>query len=91
MLKSDADKAAKEFLTPPAIAIKLGVAHKKVLNFIESGELPAVDLSSKRDVKPRWHVRRSDLDEFLARRASRPPTPAPTRRRTAPDSSERFY
>ncbi len=75
-----------EFVTPSAIATRLGVRVDIVLTFIHSGELPAVDLSRRRQ-KPRWHVREEDLEAFLARRRSTPPAPPARKKRRLDDAS----
>lgn len=72
--------AKKTWLSPPQVAELLGVAHDKVLRFVREGELRAVDLSTHRGKRPRWHISREDLDKFLARRSNSPP-PKPRRRR----------
>lgn len=76
---------AIRMFTPPQIAERLGVDAHKVCSWIKLGELPAVDVSMAGSRKPRWRIDPSDLDDFLARRRSRPPTPKPTRRRAEPN------
>ena len=85
--------AERTYLTPPQIAEQLGVAHEKILNFIRTGELRAIDLSSCRGSRPRWHISREDLESFLARRAATP-SPAPKRKKKKAkgyDSVIEFY
>ena len=72
-------------LTPPQIRKELSVSHDKVLGWIRSGELFAVNLASTPDSRPRWHIARADLEAFLARRSATP-TPRSTRRRRADDT-----
>lgn len=79
-----------DYLTPPQIASRLGVAHAKVLAWISAGDLLAVDLSSDRRERPRWRICRKDLDEFLARRASAPRRKV-TRRSQGQDRLEENY
>ena len=81
----------QKFLTPPQVAEYLGVSHIKILRFIISGELPAIDLASNRGGRPRWHVSREDLDDFLKRRASTPPLPPIRKRRKRNDGVISFY
>lgn len=71
-------------LTPPQIRKELSVSHDKVLAWIRSGELHAVDLSTVQNGRPRWHIARADLEAFLSRRAATP-TPKPARRRKRDD------
>lgn len=62
-----------EYLNPPSIARMLGVNQDKVLGWIRSGELTAVDVSATRGGRPRWRIARADLDSFLNRRRATPP------------------
>lgn len=70
----------REFFTPPEVRALLGVAHDKVLGWIHSGELRAVDLSTTRGQRPRWRISQQALEDFLSRRAASP-APKPRRRR----------
>jgi hypothetical protein len=67
-------------LTPPQIAARLAVKPEKILGWIRSGELSAVNVAKNVDGRPRWRVDPAELDKFLIRRSA---TPAPkvTRRR----------
>jgi excisionase family DNA binding protein len=80
-----------KYLTPPQIAEILGVAHEKILQFIRTGELRAIDLSSKRGHRPRWHVSRDDLEDFLNRRAAKPLPPSRRRKRRRRDDDFTKY
>ena len=73
------------WLTPPAIAEELGIRQSKIAAWIASGELIAVDLSESRGGRPRWRIRRSDLEAFLLRRQSQKPA-EPIRRRKRQDT-----
>jgi excisionase family DNA binding protein len=67
-----------EYLTPPQVARVLHVRPDKVLSWIRSGELDAVDVSERRGGRPRWRIWRNDLDIFLERRRAKPATkPSP--------------
>lgn len=68
-----------EWLTPPQIARELQVRQSKPLCWIKSGRLPAVNLSEGK--RPRYRVRREDLDDFLLRKAVVPQGKATRRRR----------
>jgi excisionase family DNA binding protein len=83
-------ESVAEYLKPPQVGELLAVGHDKVLTWIHSGELRAVDVAAKRGGRPRWRVWRSDLEDFLARRAA---TPAPKRRRRRkqPDHVTKYY
>ena len=75
-------------LSAAALARRLGVAPGKVLVWIRSGELRAVDLAERRGGRPRWKIMPAALDEFLSARASQPPTPRRRRRR---QTEQRYY
>lgn len=66
--------AKKRYITPPQIAESLGVGHRKVLAWILSGELTAVNVAAARDDRPRWAVDPEELERFKRSRLS---TPAP--------------
>jgi hypothetical protein len=69
------------FLTVNQIRDELGFARcELILAWIHAGELPAVDVSGPGASRPCWRIRRSDLDAFLLRRQSKPPTPGATRK-----------
>lgn len=62
------------FLTPAQAAELLGIATGKVLGWIQSGELSAVDVSAARGQRPRWRIDPAEWDRFInARRSSPPP------------------
>jgi hypothetical protein len=59
-----------------------------VLALIACGTLRAIDVSRPRSKKPRWRIRRDDLETFLWSR-TKSPTPAGRRpRRVDPDVTE---
>ena len=80
----------REYFTPPETARLLGVKHDKILAWIKSGELAAVNLATRHGGRPRWRISRQALDDFLARRAAKPP-PKPRRRRREPQNVIQFY
>ncbi|MBL8855574.1 MAG: helix-turn-helix domain-containing protein [Planctomycetaceae bacterium] len=61
---------SERYLTPPKCAKILGVDDWKVLGWINSGELPAVDLSGGSS-RPRWKIKPSDFEAFLATKSNR--------------------
>jgi transposase len=81
-------------VSPPTLAKRFAVKADKILAWIRSGELPAVDLSMTPGTgKPRWKIAETDVEAFLARRAATPPAPTPRprrRRRTATPAKEYF-
>ena len=72
------------YLSPPMIAKNYGVKPAKVLAWIASGELIAIDVAERRGGRPRWRVSPESLEAFQRRRSSRP-APAVTRRRRERD------
>lgn len=61
-------------LTPPQVAKRLGVCPESVISWIRSGQLTAIDVSSRPGVgRPRFRISEADLQAFLASRAVAPP------------------
>lgn len=70
------------YRTPPEAAKELRVGHEKILHFIRTGQLVAVNLSSDPGGRPRWLIAPEELERFLAARSSTPVTKTkPIRRR----------
>jgi hypothetical protein len=69
-------------ITPPALARRYGVNVSKILHFIRCGELKALNLSTKRDGRPRWRITADAVRDFEASRSSAPPARTARRRRT---------
>jgi len=66
--------SSAQHLKVSQIAEQLGVKHGKILGWIKTGELEALDVSSRAGVGlPRWRVTQDALDRFLARRANTTP------------------
>jgi excisionase family DNA binding protein len=57
-------------LTVADVAELYGCDANKVLRWIASGELRAIDVSERRGRKPRWRIDVDDLRAFESRRAS---------------------
>lgn len=68
-------------LTPPQLARQYGVSTDKVLGWIRSGELRAVNVATRPDGRPRWVIDAADLLAFERQRQARPRSPAAPRRR----------
>jgi len=79
-------------LTPREIAESYGVNQSKVLAWIHSGQLRAVDVSSNPGSgRPRWRVSPAALADWEVSRTCSPPEPkARRRRRKDPDLVEYF-
>ena len=74
--------ASPDRIAPRELARTWGVSVDKIHALITSGQLRAIDVSLNPGVGlPRWKIRPEDIVEFDNRRASRPATPKPTRRR----------
>ena len=72
-------------LTPPEVARQWGVSIDKVLTFIRTGELRAVNFATRLSGRPRYRIDINDLRDFEQRRAVVPPPP-PQRTRKQPTS-----
>jgi hypothetical protein len=78
-------------LTPPDIARAWGIGPDKVLVWIRSGELPAINAATRQGGRPRYLVDAADLAAFEARRASRPRVTARHRKRKHPGHVIEFF
>lgn len=58
------------FLSPAAIAKSRGINTSKVLGWIHSGQLRALNYATRPNGVPRWRIDPADLAEFDASRAS---------------------
>ncbi|MFV1968387.1 MAG: helix-turn-helix domain-containing protein, partial [Pirellulaceae bacterium] len=66
-------------LTPPELASRWGISPEKVVAWVRSGELRAIDASTRRGGRPRYLIDISDVEAFERRRAVAPPPPSSTR------------
>tara|TARA_A100001391_G_scaffold193970_1_gene169838 strand:- start:99 stop:329 length:231 start_codon:yes stop_codon:yes gene_type:complete len=58
-----------DFITPPQAAKLLRVHPDKVVAWINSGELVAMNLATDPNgLRPRWRIARTELEKFLAKR-----------------------
>jgi len=78
-------------LTPPALARRYGVHPLKVLGWIRSGELRALNVAARPNGRPRWRITQQDIAEFEAGRAATPPPPKRQPRRRALEVAEDFF
>ncbi len=78
-----------ETLSPPAVAKLLRVSSDTVLDWIKKRELPASNLA-QRGKRPRWAVKKDDLQRFLKNRQP-DPLPEKPRRRREPDDVIEFF
>jgi excisionase family DNA binding protein len=78
--------------TVPTVARELGVANRKVLDWIKSGELRAVNLARSADGRPRYAIDVEDLARFEESRAVVPNVGAtPRLRRRAAAGVKEFF
>ncbi len=83
-------KPERTKITPPEVARLWGIRPSKVLAWIRSGELRAIDASERPGVgRPRYRIDLADLADFERRRAVRKPEP-PQRRRPPPSNVTRY-
>ncbi len=68
-------------LTPPVLARRLGVDVHKILSWITSGELTAINCATRPAGRPRWRITEEAVAEFARRRSSAPAPRQPRRRR----------
>ena len=81
-----ASTAESRFLVPREVAERYGVALDKVLGWIRSGELRAVNVATRQGGQPRWRISPSDLALFEASRSSQPSSPRVARARRKKDN-----
>jgi len=81
----------RRYVTPRDIAADLGCNLSKVLAWIKSGQLRAINIAVRADSrKPRWRIAALDLEAFLIARTVQPPVP-PVRRRRQPEEITQFF
>ncbi len=81
-------------VTPPQLAARLGVSATKIVAWIRSGELRAINAATKAGGRPRWLIDEADIAAFEARRSAQisPRTASRTpRRRKADPAVIEFY
>ncbi|HLJ92941.1 MAG TPA: helix-turn-helix domain-containing protein [Gemmataceae bacterium] len=57
-------------LTPPELARRWGLSPDKILAWIHSGELPAINAARSAAGRPRWLIDVADIVVFERRRAA---------------------
>ena len=78
-------------LTPPEIAKMWGMSTEKVVAWIRSGELRAMNAATRPGGRPRYLIDEADLAEFESRRSVQPVNPKRHRKRnTSPNIIEFF-
>ena len=64
----DTKRAKRTKQTPPQYAQQLGVSNGKVLDFIRSGELRAINIATNLNGRPRYVIDVADIAAFEASR-----------------------
>jgi hypothetical protein len=77
-------------ITPPRLARRWGISDDKVLAWIRSGELRAMDASTKRGGRPRFLIDEADIAAFEAARAISGPAASRPRKKRSSDVIEFF-
>jgi hypothetical protein len=73
--------ATRQKITPPELARRWGIDWHKVVAWIRSGELRAIDASTRLGGRPSFLIDERDIEAFELRRAVGGPVKAPRRRR----------
>jgi excisionase family DNA binding protein len=81
----------KDFYKPPEVAKLLSTDNLKIIRWINSGELQAVDVSLHRSKRPRWRISRIDLEAFLSSRSSSPQPEVKRHKKKNDDGVIEFY
>ena len=76
----DAATPRTKYYTPREIAVELGVSVDKILAFIHTGILIAVDVSSAGSTRPRFMISPHNYARFLNARAAKPLPKVPRKR-----------
>lgn len=71
------------YVSPPQLAKRYGVEPAKVLCWIRSGELRAVNVATRPNGRPRFKIAEADVLVFENRRSGKP-DPKPQRQRRQP-------
>jgi excisionase family DNA binding protein len=76
-----ASSAFRKWYSPPQVAEQLGVNPEKVIGWIRSGELRAINVAARLGSRPRFRIGEADLLAFVQQRSAVPTTPTPKRRK----------
>jgi excisionase family DNA binding protein len=58
------------WITPVELAKRWGVGHAKVLAWIDSGELGAVNVATSTNSRPQYRIMNEEAERFLAARST---------------------
>jgi hypothetical protein len=79
-------------VTPPQLAREWRISPDKVLQWIRSGELPAINGAAEPNGRPRYLIDQADVELFEAARRVVPKKPSPIRaRHSGPAKFTKFF
>lgn len=81
-----AESKRRTVWTPPELAREWGVSREKILSWIRTGELPAVNVANAGTIRPRFRIDADGIAAFKARRGVC--TDSRQSRRRKPSSNE---
>ncbi len=85
MTRKSANRSARTKITPPELANRWGISPDKILVWIHSGELRAINAATQRGGRPRYLIDERDIAVFEQRRCVEPKTRQSRRvRRSSP-------
>ncbi len=84
-------KSGKSVWTPPELAAEWGVSPDKVLGWIRSGELPAINIAQSESGRPRFQIDQEGIDTFKRRRATAAVPRGRHRRRPSTEGIIEFF
>jgi Helix-turn-helix domain len=82
---------ADGYMTPPAIAKRLGIKPSKVLAWIRRGELLAINVVDRLGGRPRWRISPAALAEFERMRQAVPEVRGTRRRRKDKQTRRQWF
>jgi len=88
--ESSLNQPVKTTWTPPELAREWGISPDKILTWIRSGELRAVNIATTQLGRPRYQIDAEAIESFKRNRASRPAPKPPKKRRSQPGVIEFF-
>ena len=80
-----------ETITPPKLAARWGIHVVKILTWIGTGELRAMQFATDKNGRPRYRIRLEDVEAFEQSRMVTPPADRQRRRRRRPATVGREY
>jgi hypothetical protein len=83
--------AERQKVTPPQLARAWGLDVQKIIGWIRSGQLAAINAATNPTGKPRFLIDRQAILDFEARRAVTPPAARPARRRRSAPAVKTYF